>query len=109
MKKGNDNLIAKEDIGRAVAAIQRIKHMDLDGINPHDLLTAIEALDRQYPQAAIMKHKPGEEAALIECNSCGWRLIANYELYKTEHPTWYCKQCGQLCAMPDEKDGVEND
>lgn len=97
--------LTPEDIKKAVNTIHRINHMDIDGVNPYDLLTAIVALDRQYPMVVWVKHKEGEESALLTCPTCNIRVITNYEAHREHYKEWCCKQCGQRLIWRDDEKG----
>lgn len=97
-----ENPFTRNDIKKAVITLHRIRHMEINTINPYDLLTALEALDQQYPMAVEVTRKPGEKTALITCSSCRKQVIVTYELHREHYRDWYCKACGQRLCWPED-------
>jgi len=96
-----ENPFSHEDVAQAISTIKHINKKDLTE-NTYDLLTALEALLRQQPMSVKLKHKEGEDAALITCPVCWHSTIINFKLYKQFYPEWYCKYCGQRLIWGDE-------
>ena len=96
-----ENPFSHEDVAQAISTIRYINSKDLTE-NTYDLLTALEALHRQQPKPVKLKHKVGEDAALITCPVCWHSTIINFKLYKQFYPEWYCKYCGQRLIWGDE-------
>ena len=96
-----ENPFSHEDVAQAISTIKYIDREDLIE-NTYDLLTALEALLRQRPMPVKLKHKEGEDAALITCPVCWHSTITNFKLHKQFYPEWYCKHCGQRLFWGDE-------
>ena len=96
-----ENPFSHEDVAQAISTIRYINSKDL-AENTYDLLTALEALHRQQPKPVKLKHKEGEDAALITCPVCWHSTIINFKLHKQFYPEWYCKHCGQRLFWGDE-------
>lgn len=96
-----ENPFSHEDVAQAISTIRYINSKDLTE-NTYDLLIALEALHRQQPKPVKLKHKEGEDAALITCPVCWHSTITNFKLHKQFYPEWYCKHCGQRLFWGDE-------
>ena len=96
-----ENPFSHEDVAQAISTIRYINSKDLTE-NTYDLLTALEALHRQQPKPVKLKHKEGEDAALITCPVCWHSAIINFKLHKQFYSEWYCKHCGQRLFWGDE-------
>lgn len=87
---------SENEIRNSVELLHFYKEQDkgISDIN-NAILTALEALDRQYPMSAYVRYKKQDTSALIECPVCEKKVVINYELYKEHYEEWHCKKCGQ--------------
>ena len=97
-----ENPFTYEDVTQAISTIKYIINCKGLTENTYDLLTALEALHRQQPKPVKLKHKEGDDAALITCPVCEHSTIINLKLHKQFYSEWYCKHCGQRLFWGDE-------
>jgi len=102
-----ENPFIYEDVTQAISTIKYIINCKGLTENTYDLLTALEALLRQRPMQVKLKHKEGDDAALITCPVCEHSTIINFKLRKQFYPQWYCKHCGQRLFWGDEPGPLE--
>ena len=83
-------------------AIETLKAIEMPDLNYYHILTAIEALELQFPTPVDYVHKENEKAALIICPTCDTRTIINWEAHKEFHSEWFCKKCGQRLTLAEK-------